>query len=301
MYQTLITMFILIALGFFLRLGRLVSKDATSLLNRLAFYVTFPCLVFRSLHGSQLDPKLWGIPLLAYPIISILFIFSYLLAHKHLKLSIPTSISFAMGSAFGNTAFLGYPFILAIVGEKGLPPAVFYDQMGNFLSVYTVGILFCVYRQQQRFSLQGSGEIFKLPPFLAFLVALFFHHRLPLPTFVEESINRLADATVPLTMLSIGISLSGKHLFQNVKPLLAASSIKLGVLPLIMIFCSHFYPLEPLYRQVATLQSATPTLMSSYVLASLYRLDEEFSSSIIFLTTLIAFVTLPLWGFLFHP
>lgn len=300
MYQTLITMFILIALGFFLRLGRLVPKDTTFLLNKLAFYVTFPCLVFRSLHGHQLDPQLWSIPLLAYPIISILFIFSYFLAHKHLKLSIPTSVSFAMGSAFGNTAFLGYPFIIAIVGEKGLLPAVFYDQMGNFLSVYTVGILFCVYRQQQRFSLQGTSEILKLPPFLAFLMALFFH-RLPLPLFVQESIHRLADATVPLTMLSIGISLSGKHLFRNVKPLLVASFIKLGVLPLIMILCSHLYPLEPLYRQVATLESATPTLMSSYVLASLYRLDEEFSSSVIFLTTLIAFVTLPLWGLLFHP
>ncbi|MGQ9747025.1 MAG: AEC family transporter [Candidatus Caldatribacteriaceae bacterium] len=293
-------MFILIALGFFLRLGRLVSKDAAFLLNKLAFYVTFPCLVFRSLHDFQLDPKLWNIPLLAYPIISVLFIFSYLLAHKHLKLSIPTSVSFAMGSAFGNTAFLGYPFIIAIVGERGLPPAVFYDQMGNFLSVYTVGILFCVYRQKQRFSLQGTTEILKLPPFLAFLMALFFH-RLPLPLFVQESIHRLADATVPLTMLSIGISLSGKHLFRNVKPLLVASFIKLGVLPLIMILCSYLYPLEPLYRQVAILESATPTLMSSYVLASLYHLDEEFSSSVIFLTTLIAFVTLPLWGLIFNP
>ncbi|MGC8777509.1 MAG: AEC family transporter [Candidatus Caldatribacteriaceae bacterium] len=300
MYQVLIAMFLMIALGFFLRLGRVLPREATFLLNKLALYVTFPCLVFRSLQNSQLDPRLWDIPLLAYPIISVLFLLSYSLAHRGLKLSVPTSVSFAMGSAFGNTAFLGYPFIMAIVGEKGLPPAIFFDQMGNFLSVYTVGILFCTYGKSKKISFQSAGEIFKLPPFLSFLLALAFH-RLSLPPFLQESINRLADATVPLTMLSLGLSLSGAHLFQNVRPLLVASILKLAALPLGMLFFTRLYPLPPLYRQVMILESATPTLMTSYVLASLYHLDEQFSASVIFITTLIALLTLPIWGLFFHP
>jgi len=300
MYQLLIAMFIMIALGFFLRLGRVLPRESAPLLNKLVLYVTFPCLVFRSLQSFPIDFQLFRIPLLAYPVISALFVLAYFLARQGLKLSIPTSVSFAMGAAFGNTAFLGYPFVMAIVGEKGLPPAIFFDQMGNFLSVYTVGILFCTYSQTHRFSLQSVREILKLPPFLAFLLAIFIYG-VSLPPFLQESIRRLADATVPLTMLSIGLSLSGTHLFRNVKPLLLASIMKLFLLPLAMLFLTEIGSLSSLYRQVTVLESATPTLMSSYVLASLYHLDEEFASSVIFVTTLIAFFTLPLWGLFFHP
>ncbi|MEN3185728.1 MAG: AEC family transporter [Atribacterota bacterium] len=300
MYQILIAMFIMIALGFSLRLGRLLPRDSATLLNKLVLYVTFPCLVFRSLQNSSLNFQLWSIPLLAYPVISIFFLLSYFLAHRGLKLSVPTSVSFAMGASFGNTAFLGYPFILAMVGEKGLPPAIFFDQMGNFLSVYTVGVLFCTYGRNGKFALQNLGEIFKLPPFLAFLAGITFHGIL-LPPFLQESIKRLADATVPLTMMAIGLALSGTHLWRNTRPLLVASATKLFFLPLVMLLLTRLYPLPGLYRQVMVLESATPTLMSSYVLASLYHLDVDFSSSVIFVTTLIAFLTLPLWGLLFHP
>lgn len=300
MYQVLIAMFTMIALGFVLRLGRVLPRDSAPLLNKLVLYVTFPCLVFRSLQNSSLDPRLWSIPLLACPVISIFFLVSYFIAHRGFKLSVPTSVSFAMGSSFGNTAFLGYPFILAIIGEKGLPPAIFFDQMGNFLSVYTVGVLFCTYGQNGKFTLQSMGEIFKLPPFLAFLVGVAFHG-IFIPPFLRESINRLADATVPLTMLAIGLSLSGTHLLRNTWPLLVASATKLLVLPLAMLLLLRLYPLPDLYRRVMVLESATPTLMSSYVLASIYHLDTEFSSSVILVTTLIAFLTLPLWGLFFHP
>lgn len=300
MYELLLAMFTLIALGFLLRFLKVFPRNFAPLLNKLVLYVTFPCLVFRSLQNSPLDPQLWNIPLAAYPLISALFVFSYFLAQRGLKLSVPTSISFAMGAAFGNTAFLGYPFIIAMVGEKGLPAAIFFDQMGNFLSVYTVGILFCAYGKSGKMSLQNAGEILKLPPFLAFLLAVALHN-LALPSFLQESIRRLADATVPLTMLAIGLSLSGSHLFQNFRPLLVASILKLFILPLGMLFFTRLFLLSSLYRQVMVLQSATPTLMSSYVLASLYHLDEEFSASVIFFTTLVALFTLPLWGLLFHP
>jgi len=212
-----------------------------------------------------------------------------------LKSPVKTSVSFAMGAAFGNTAFLGYPFVLAFAGERGLPPAIFFDQMGNFLAVYTVGILFCTYGKTGRFSLRNVSEMAKLPPFLAFFLAIAMNG-ISLPPFIEEALRRLADATVPLTMIAIGASLSGKHLSHNVKPLLWASFFKLFILPVSTLLFLRIVSLPTLYRQIMILQSATPALMSSYVLASLYELDTEFSASVILFTTLVSLLSLPLWG-----
>ncbi|MBC7216861.1 MAG: AEC family transporter [Candidatus Caldatribacterium sp.] len=300
MGQVLGLMFILIGLGFFLRVLGVFPPETAPLLNRFVLYVTFPCLVFRSLQGAELDRRLWGIPPLAYMAISLLFLFSFFLGTRLFRLSPRRAASFAMGAAFGNTAFLGYPFILALLGEKGLPPAIFYDQLGNFLSAYTVGVPFCVFGKTGRFSSRNVVEFLKLPPFSAFLLALALN-RLPLPPLLSSVINRLADATIPLTMVAIGLSLSPKNLFKEATLLGSAALLKLFLLPLGAYALTRCVPLPPLFAKVLVLQSATPTLVSSYVFASVYELDTELSSSIICATTLFSLVTLPLWNLLLHP
>ncbi len=300
MYQVLAVMFLLIALGMFLRATKVFPRETAPLLNRFVLYLTFPCLIFRSLQPAHLASELWKIPPLAYTLISLVFLASYFLSSRLLHLKEETSVSLAMGAAFGNTAFLGYPFISALLGEKGLPPAIFFDQMGNFLSTYTVGVLLCVYAQTKRLSARSLLEIIKLPPFLAFLLAI-ITNGLTVPPFLWETINRLADATVPLTMVAIGMSLSASHLFRTWKLLLSASSIKLAALPLLFLVGTQFVYFSPLYQKVMIIQAATPTLMTSYTLASIYNLDSEFSSSIIFFTTFLSLLTLPLWGSFLHP
>ncbi len=297
MSQVLGVMFILIGLGFFLREMRVFPRETAPILNRFVLYVTFPCLVFRSLQGATLDRRLWSIPPLAYGTISFVFLLAFLLGTRILRFPPKSAVSFAMGSAFGNTAFLGYPFILALLGEVGLPPAIFYDQLGNFLSVYTVGVPFCVFGKTGKLSSRNTLEFLKLPPFLAFLLALLLN-RLPVPPLLSGVIARLADATVPLTMVAIGLSLSPANLLRNVKALGIAAFLKLFLLPLLSFLLVRFYPLPPLFARALVLQSATPTLVSSYVFASVYELDTELSSSIICATTLVALCTLPLWNFL---
>lgn len=300
MNQVLGTMFILIGLGFFLRILRVFPRETAPLLNRFVLYVTFPCLVFRSLQGAALDRRLWGIPPLAYASISLVFLFSFFLGTRLFRLPPKRAVSFAMGSAFGNTAFLGYPFILALLGEAGLPPAIFYDQLGNFLAVYTVGVPFCVFGKTGKLSLRNTLEFLKLPPFLAFLLALVLN-RLPIPQLLAGSINRLADATVPITMVAIGLSLSPANLFKDIRLLGVAAFLKLFLLPLGSFLLIRWFPLPPLLARVLVLQSATPTLVSSYVFASVYELDTELSSSIICATTLFSLATLPLWSLVLHP
>ncbi|MCX6088912.1 MAG: AEC family transporter, partial [Candidatus Atribacteria bacterium] len=265
---------------------------------RFVFYISFPCLVFQSLQSSPIERMYWIIPPVAFTLISLVFVGSYFLGIRNLKLSSESSASFAMGAAFGNTAFLGYPFIMALLGEKSLPPAIFFDQMGNFLAVYSIGVAFCLYSKTRRFSLSSLWEILKLPPFIAFFLALILNG-IKLPPLMEQTIGRLASTTVPIIMVAIGLSLSIQHVSKNLKPLLIASLIKLAVLPVLFLLVTRLFHFSSTFREVMILQSATPTLMSSYALASLYDLDLPLSSSVIFVTTIISLASLPLWSFLF--
>ena len=299
MYHVLLIMLILIGLGIVLQIFKIFPPGTASLLNKFVLYISFPCLVFRSLQPATIEAAYWKIPPLALSIITIIFLLSYGWGKYRLKFSPASSASFAMGAAFGNTAFLGYPFVIALLGENALPPAIFFDQMGNFLVVYTVGVAICAYSKDQKFSFTSFKEILKLPPFLAFIVALLLNG-VSIPAVFMDSIKRLADTTVPVIMIAIGLSLSIKHLSRRLVPILYATGIKLVLLPILFLILTRFILFEPVTRQVMVIQSATPTLMSSFALASLYSLDTELCSSIIFTTTIISFATLPLWNFILH-
>ncbi|MCD6155631.1 MAG: AEC family transporter, partial [Candidatus Atribacteria bacterium] len=83
------------------------------------------------------------------------------------------------------------------------------------------------------------------------------------------------------------------------KPLFGAALIKLFLLPLATLGVSQLFFFSPLERGALIMESAMPTLMTSYVIASLYQLDTQLISSGIVLTTLLALGTLPLWSLLF--
>jgi len=295
MYHILSVMLILIGLGVLLRLLRIFPEETASILNKFVLYVSFPCLVFYSLQPSTIHSSFWKIPPLAFSLIAIVFIFSYSFGKHRLKLTPESSASFAMGAAFGNTAFLGYPFVMALLGEKALPHAIFFDQMGNFLAVYSIGVTFCVYSKYQRFSISNFKEILKLPPFLAFVFALVFNG-VSIPLVLMETIRRLSETTVPVIMVAIGLSLSFKYVSRRWTPILYASLIKMAILPTFFILLTQFLPFDSISKRVMVLQSATPTLMSSLALAYLYSLDTELCSSIIFLTTILSFISLPIWN-----
>lgn len=299
MYQVLAGIFILIGIGFLLRTLRAFDTEAAFLFNRFVLYISFPCLVYRSLFHASPQASLWKIPPLGWAMVSAFFIISFYTARRFFKLGSRGAVSFAMVAAFGNTSFLGYPFVMALLGEEALPPAIFFDQMANFLSVFTVGIFFCVSVTENRFSWKQLFQILKFPPFIAFLLALTTRELGSLPRLLEETINRLAEVTVPLTMVAIGISLSLQNLRGHLKPLFGAALIKLFFLPLAMLGVSQFFSFSPLERGALVMESAMPTLMTSYVIASLYQLDAQFVSSGIVLTTLLALGSLPLWGLLF--
>ena len=74
MYQVLAVMFLLIAVGMFLRVAKF-SRNCSSF-ESFVLYLTFPCLIFRSLQPAQLTQNC-GRFLLAYTLISLVFLASY--------------------------------------------------------------------------------------------------------------------------------------------------------------------------------------------------------------------------------
>ena len=193
--------------------------------------------------------------------------------------------------AFSNNAFIGFPLAAAIYGEQ----AVFYASISNIpfnVILYTVGVA----------KLQGTGgqtrEWKKIitPPLVATLVAavLYLTH-LTIPAVLADTVDTMAGATIPLSMLIIGTSLGGvsvKDVFSS--PMVyVVSFIRLILVPVFVWAVLHLFVPDAMMLGIPVLLIACPSAMIITVLCLQYGKDDVFSSQVIFLSTLLSAATIP--------
>lgn len=118
---------------------------------------------------------------------------------------------------------------------------------------------------------------------------------LVLPHLLAAALARLADAAIPLALLSIGAALDWRAL-ARLDPFLAAlSTIKLVALPAATLAATRLLGAPPELSAALVVFAALPTASGSHVLASVFGADRRLSALAIAQSTLLGCVTLPLW------
>ncbi|HEX21664.1 MAG TPA: hypothetical protein ENH19_03305, partial [Actinobacteria bacterium] len=137
-------------------------------------------------------------------------------------------------------------------------------------------------------------EIFTFPPLLA-LAAGYLLKGIILPSFLAAAINYLAVATVPLMMISIGLSLRLGKIREYIKPLLVIIIIRLAIAPILAIFLGSPLNLGSESYLIIILEASMPIAILSLIIGLKYRLDTDFLAAAIFLTTALSLITIPFW------
>lgn len=265
--------------------------------SRTVLYITLPCFILLALAGAKLTSEAIIILIIFVACSLISGVISYLIA-RFLRLPKPSAGTFILASSVGNTGFLGYPVVLGVLGNKGLPWAAIIDQFGMALPLNTLGIAVASYYGNSSEKGSRAMTLLKSPPFIASLIALFLIGR-NIPLFLKplwRSMELFRDATVPLIMLFLGISLSPSSLNRRWAPIVIASILKLFFQPILVYALALRVGLSELPFQVLILQACMPTALMTVVFSENYKLDLELASGIVFLTTLASMFTIPFMG-----
>lgn len=116
-----------------------------------------------------------------------------------------------------------------------------------------------------------------------------------LPQPVMLAVTKLAQAAVPLALLSIGASVNWRSIARMDRFEATLNMIKLIVLPGATLLGATIFGISPGPRIVLTLFAALPTASAAHVLATVYGADREKVATLIAQSTLLSCVTLPLW------
>lgn len=288
---------VIIAIGALLRQRSLLQRESAETLNALVINVTLPALVIITVLKADLRPELALLPLLALAVMAIMGGLAWLIGYA-LRLEKPVLGGFILAAAHGNTAYLGYPLVFAVYGAAGLVEGIFFDY-GVSLVIFTAGAAIARHYGNNKQGHSLFRELLTFPPLLALPLGLLLRP-VNLPDFMIHSLTLLGDLTVPLVMLSIGVSLRISGMLGSLKISGLAAFMKLVAAPIVAValiyLAGTLFPGSDLRGMidVAAVQSGMPTGMIVIVFALRYGLDEHFLSSAVLLSTICGLLTLPL-------
>ncbi|HZF97344.1 MAG TPA: AEC family transporter [Pseudoxanthomonas sp.] len=281
----------------FARLG-LFPADTAEALNAVVLYLCLPAAILLYVPRLHVDASVFG--LVATPwLLALATVGLVLLAARVLGLRREQYAVLLLCVALGNTSFIGYPMVRALLGDAALPYAVVYDQFGTFVLLSTFG-LYVLARyggEVPPTPRQVFARMLKFPPLWALLFALALMPERP-PQWIAWGLQRVADALLPLVMLAVGLSIQLKLPREEVGPLAAGLLLKLLVMPALALGLSLLFAMRGDMLRANVLESAMPGMITAAALAISHRLAPRLAAALAGYGILLSLATLPAWAWL---
>lgn len=255
----------------------------TEFIARLVLNVGTPSLVLSTLSRTEIDRQAFGqvaiaclLVMLAMGLVGCLLSRAF---RQDWRVLVPAYL-------FPNSGNMGLPITLYAFGEKGLALAVAFFLV---LSVghFSLGLLLSGSERSPK-RLLANPIIISLALALPLVI-----WDLELPRWLANTIGLLGGMTIPLMLLTLGVSLASirvRHLGNGM--LLGALRILCGAAA--GWLAGWLLGLPPLAQGVLVLQSAMPVAVFNYLFAVRAGRSPEAVASLVLCSTLLSFVLIPL-------
>ncbi|MFW6251817.1 MAG: AEC family transporter [Halanaerobium sp.] len=295
----IISLFLLIAVGYFLRRNKHLDKKETGAISKLLLDLILPAMLISSLQ-IDITAKMLGdfTDLFLYWIVFYLMLIGLAaLISKLFPISTDKKIVLKFFLIFGNVGYMGLPVIDVIFPENG----ILFGSIGVVvfnIFLWTYGAnLFLRGNDKKKISLR---DIFN-NGVIAIIIGLFLMLTgIKLPDSIMTAVDMLAEATFPLSMLVIGsglaqIKISG--IFKDLN-IIAYSTLKLLIIPAAALVILNYFRIDDPIRTILVLQIAMPAAANGVIFAERYEGNYVFAAECLFLSTLMAALSIPAISFL---
>lgn len=305
--QGIVSIVIMIAVGYFLAKRGWFNADNTRLLSRLVTRVSLPSLMIWNLTESFDRARLAELSFgLTVPMITVLAgcVYGIIMA-KVIPISKKQQGVFISGCFAFNTIFVGLPVNMALFGSESVPYVLLF-YIANTCTFWTLGTYYISrdgkFASQKIISLATLKSFFP-PPMLGFLAGiLLVVLEIKLPSFAVDTCKYLGNMTTPLAMLFIGVAIQNVD-FRDLKlnkDMLAMFFGRFVFCPGIVFLLAMFFPMPDLMKKVFVIQAGMPMMTQTAIVAAVYGADAKYAAVLTTATTLLAMAVIPLFMVILH-
>lgn len=277
-----------ILVGYIIGRIDLLGPHGRPALARLIFFVLSPFLMFVVL--SQADVSTLFSALLPVSAIAAvaMFVLYVVVARLVWKRPIGDMVIGMLAAGQVNSNNIGIPLSLYLLGSAALPAPVILMQLVVFTPI-TMAVLEAVTSGQRRVGpilRRTFGNPIVIASILGVVVSV---SGLRLPPIVLDPLQLIADACIPILLISYGMSLHGQRVLSasgRRRDILLASGLKLFAMPAVAWAVALFiFRLSPADVLVVTVLAALPTAQNVFNFAQRYDVGETLARDTVFITT----------------
>lgn len=282
-------LFILIVAGYAARQINFVSDKFLSDANRFVFKLLLPLMLFQNIrnayHGNFTNTTLMCSSLVGVSVvIALSFCIVPLLIERRGQCG-----SMIQGIYRSNYLIYGMPLATGMYGQEAAHSiAMLMCVMIPFYNIAAVVILsvFSENRTKRISIVQLLRDIVTNPLILGCMTGMLFGAlNIGLPVMINKPVGELANAASPLALFLLGGEFRFKNLNNNLWKVLSATVARLVIIPLVAMLAFIPMGFRTIDLSVLLCIFATPTGVSSYIMAGNMGCDGELSGQIVVLTT----------------
>ncbi len=310
-FEVVLTMSLLLALGFFIYDRPWAGDSAITLISKLLVNVSLPCMLLYSMVNSVTHEQIKSFGILSIVTILIILLLYYIsfLVAKIIKVKRGRQWTFAMMGSLSNAIFIGLPVCTMIFGEKSVPLVMLGFIAGSIVTL-TLGIsgiikdaTFLGVKNTHLNVITQIKNMFLNPIMISLIIGLTFN-LLNLKYFpsLNTSLGYVANMTTPLSLIFIGMYIRTMDLkdFSPDKDTIAVLIIRFIIAPLVAyyvykLFVVFGFNINQYSINVLVTQIACCVLTMTSIFAIEYKADGKFATKSVVLSNIVFLFFLPIY------
>lgn len=297
-----VPVFLLMVLGYILKLLKLVDEPFVKTLNAFNFKITLPVLLFRDIAESDFY-SVWDTSYVLYCFFVTLFciVVIWLLTGLFYKNKAHTG-EFVQASFRGSAAVLGVAFIQNIYGNSGMAPLMIigtvplYNMAAVTILSFTGPQASGLSRASFKKSIRG---IVTNPIIIGIILGMVISMSgFRLPIILAKSIDSVSSLATPLALIGLGAGFEGRKALREIKPTIICTVVKLLVQPLLFLPLAAYMGFRDEKMVALLIMLGAPTTVSCYIMAKNMGHEGTLTSSVVVATTFLSSITITFWLFI---
>lgn len=293
-YQSLFTIFILLAGGYISKLIKVLKQKQSRSLFDFVVVFALPCLIFDKIYHLNFNFSLILLIFAGFISTSLAGIISVIVG-RVFKFSKPTILSMFVLSAFGNTLFVGMPVVSNVFGEEFVGEVIMYDSLAGAIPISILVPLILAMNNGEKVTIvKNIKTIIYFPPFIGLVLGLALKG-FEIPEFVFAPIRMFGGSATPVALFAIGLSLGFNAIKSSYKSTVIVLFMKMILAPAIFILILQcFGAAFDKSTLIAVLESSMPTATIVCVMVMKAKLDSNLAASSVAFGLVLSVITLPI-------
>ena len=299
--NVVLPLFLMIVLGYVLKMIRVYDEHTISGMNQLVFKVFLPLLLFINIYQTDVA-GVFNLKLMLIAVIGVLgsFLVTWFIIHliekDHRKCGV-----LIQGIFRSNFVIFGIPVTTSLFGAEATGVAsllvAVVVPLFNMLSV----IILEIYRGHQTNMKKILRGIIANPLIIGSLTGLvFLLLGIKIPLVLEKTIGDLSKVTTPLALVILGASFTFSSVRGQMKGILIGVVGRLVITPSICLLVAIIVGVRGIGLAVLMSLFGSPTAVSSFSMAKQMDGDSQLAGHLVVFGSMFSVITMFLWIFIFR-